>query len=383
MGPLHGLKVLEMAGLGPTPFCGMLLGDMGADVVRVDRTEPADLGIDFPSTFDLRNRNKRSIAIDLKKPEGVALLMRLVAQADVFTEGFRPGTAERLGIGPDVCLRCNPKLVYGRATGWGQDGPLAKTAGHDINYIALTGALNSIGPAGGQPTPPLNLLGDYGGGALYMAFGILCAVLEARSSGRGQIVDAAMVDGVTSLMTVCHALRQTGRLLLERGSNDLDGGAPYYSTYETKDGRYVAVGAIEARFYAELLRGLAIDPRTMPPQHDRSRWSEAKARLANVFRTRSRDEWIAHFREVDACVSPVLDLDEAAHHPHTEARQSLVVRDGVLQPRPVPRLSRTPGELARRAPRRGEHTAEVLEALGLSKDEIREGIQTAVLMAAE
>ena len=383
MGPLHGLKVLEMAGLGPTPFCGMLLGDMGADVVRVDRTEPADLGIDFPSTFDLRNRNKRSIAIDLKKPEGVALLMRLVAQADVFTEGFRPGTAERLGIGPDVCLRCNPKLVYGRATGWGQDGPLAKTAGHDINYIALTGALNSIGPAGGQPTPPLNLLGDYGGGALYMAFGILCAVLEARSSGRGQIVDAAMVDGVTSLMTVCHALRQTGRLLLERGSNDLDGGAPYYSTYETKDGRYVAVGAIEARFYAELLRGLAIDPRTMPPQHDRSRWSEAKARLANVFRTRSRDEWIAHFREVDACVSPVLDLDEAAHHPHTEARQSLVVRDGVLQPRPVPRLSRTPGELARRAPRRGEHTVEVLEALGLSKDEIREGIQAAVLMVAE
>lgn len=379
MGPLQGLKVIEMAGLGPTPFCGMLLGDMGADVVRVDRTEQTDLGIEFPTTLDLRGRNKRSVAINLKRPEGLAILLHLVDRADVLIEGFRPGTTERLGFGPDVCLARNPRLIYGRATGWGQDGPLADAVGHDINYIALAGALDCIGPADGPPTPPLNLIGDYGGGALYLAFGIMCAIFEAKASGRGQVIDAAMVDGVTSLMTITHAMRQLGRMTLQRGTNDLDGGAPYYTTYETKDGRYMAVGAIEARFYAELLAGLGIDRTTLPAQHDRARWPEMKARFAQVFATRTRAEWVACFEKREACVSPVLDLDEVPQHPHNAAREALVRHGGALHPKPAPRLSRTPGALSRPPPERGAHTREVLTEWGVPCDDVTAALRSGVL----
>ena len=381
MGPLHGLKVIEMAGLGPTPFCGMLLGDMGADVVRIDRTEQIDLGIEFPTALDLRGRNKRSVAIALKRPEGLALLLKLIEQADVLIEGFRPGTTERLGFGPDVCLSRNPRLIYGRATGWGQDGPLAKAVGHDINYIALTGALACIGPADGPPTPPLNLIGDYGGGALYLAFGIMCAVFEAKASGRGQVIDAAMVDGVTSLMTITHAMRQLGRMTLERGTNDLDGGAPFYTTYKTKDGRYMAVGAIEARFYAELLAGLGLDPATLPAQHDRAQWPAMKARFAEVFATRTRVEWAARFEKREACVSPVLDLDEVPHHPHNAERETLVRHGGALHPKPAPRLSRTPGALSRTPPERGAHTREVLTEWGVPCDDVTAALRLGVIKA--
>lgn len=366
MGPLDGLKVIELAGLGPTPFCGMLLGDLGADVLRIDRMEATDLGIEIPEKFDLRNRNKRSVAIDLRKREGVAILMDLIAGADILIEGFRPGVAERLGIGPDACLSRNPRLVYGRATGWGQDGPMAQMAGHDINYIALTGALDRIGPADGPPIPPLNLLGDYGGGGVYLAFGLMCAVFEASRSGKGQVVDAAMVDGVTSLMTVFHAFRQSGGLDPRRGANLLDGGAPFYACYETRDGKHVAVGAIETRFYNTMIELLGLDPAGLPDRNDRANWPELRRRFEAVFRTRSRDEWAALFEGSDACFSPVLTLDEAAAHPHNKARSLLVEVDGVEQPQPTPRFSRTQGQIARPAPRRGQHTASALHDWGLS-----------------
>jgi alpha-methylacyl-CoA racemase len=356
----------------------MLLGDMGAEILRVDRVGSSDLGIEFPTEYDLRNRNKRSVSIDLKRPEGRAALMRLVEKADIFLEGFRPGVAERLGIGPDQCFARQSKLVYGRGTGWGQEGPLAKFAGHDINYIALTGALSLIGPPGGAPVPPLNLLGDYGGGALYLAFGVVCAVLEARSSNKGQIVDAAMVDGVTSLMTVFHAMRQIGQLAPERGSNVLDGGAPYYGTYQTRDGRYVAVGAIEPRFYATLLERLGFDPATTPAQNDRSRWADLRAQIAARFLERTCEEWIEHFGDHEACFSPILSIDEVASHPHNAARQVFTNVEGVLHPRPTPRLSRTPGEICRRAPRQAEHTVEALRDWGFKDDEIAAGLGAGV-----
>lgn len=373
MGPLSDIKVVELAGLGPAPFCGMLLADMGADVVRVDRVVAGDLGIAFPVDYDLRNRNKRSVALDLKAPEGLASCLRLIAQADVLIEGFRPGVAERLGLGPDAAMEKNPALVYGRGTGWGQDGPLAQAAGHDINYIAITGALNAIGPADGPPVPPLNLIGDYGGGALYLAFGILCALNEARRSGHGQVVDAAMVDGVTSLMTVFHALRQTGGYDGVRGHNTLDGGAPYYGVYETADGKYMAVGAIEGRFYAKLLEGLEIDPESLPAQNDRSGWPEIKRRLAARFLEKTRVEWCAIFDGGDACVSPVLAIDEVAGYPHNAERGMFVDHDGVSHPRPAPRLSATPGEVKRRSPHPGEHSREVLAAWGFAAEDVERG----------
>ncbi|MDR5654869.1 CaiB/BaiF CoA transferase family protein [Ruixingdingia sedimenti] len=365
MGPLAGLKVIELAGLGPTPFCGMLLGDLGADVLRIDRLEAADLGIDMPGKYDLRNRNKRSAAIDMKRPEGLAVLKGLIAEADILIEGFRPGVAERLGVGPEDCRALNPRLVYGRATGWGQDGPMAQMAGHDINYIALTGALDCIGPADGPPVPPLNLLGDYGGGGVYLAFGLMCAVFEARRSGQGQVVDAAMVDGVTSLMTVFHAFRQMGQLEPRRGANILDGGAPFYTCYQTSDGRYVAVGAIETRFYRTMLDRMGIDPASLPDRNDRANWPALRRRFEEVFRTRTRDEWAALLEGSDACFSPVLTLEEAPRHPHNLARGLMEERDGVAQPRPAPRFSRTPGAIARPAPARGEHTQQALADWGL------------------
>jgi alpha-methylacyl-CoA racemase len=380
MGPLTGVKVLELAAIGPVPFCGMLLGDMGAEVLRIDRMTDTDLGIEVPTAYELRGRNKRSVAIDLKKPEGRDALMRLVKQADVLLEGFRPGVAERLSIGPKDCFVHRPQLVYGRATGWGQHGPMAQEVGHDINYLALTGALDMIGPIGGAPVPPLNIVGDYGGGALYLAFGVMCALFESRVSGKGQIVDAAMIDGVTSLLTVFHGYRQAGLLRPGRGNNMLDGGAPYYTTYPTKDGHYVAVGAIEPRFYAALIEGLGLDTAALPAQNDHARWPELRAKLAERFLERTREEWEKQFEGTDACFSPVLSIDEAAAHPHNVAREQFVAVDGILHPSPAPRLSRTPGAIKSNSPQNAQHTLEALVDWGFSPDDVTEGLRRGIFM---
>jgi alpha-methylacyl-CoA racemase len=369
-GPLAGLRVVELAGVGPGPFCAMLLADLGADVLRIDRPGPAELGLDIPRELDLPLRGRRSVAIDLKSPAGAAAARRLIGRADALIEGFRPGVAERLGLGPDACLALNPRLVYGRMTGWGQDGPLATAAGHDINYLALAGALGAIGPSGGPPVPPLNLVADLGGGALYLAFGLLAALHERTVSGRGQVVDAAMVDGAASLMTSTFGLAAAGRWRDTRGSNDLDGGAPWYSAYETADGRFVAVGAIEGRFYAELLRRLGLDPASLPAQHDRSGWPLLRHRLAEAFLTRTRDEWTRVMEGSDACVAPVLSLTEAASHPHNVARGTFVEVDGVVQPGPAPRFSRTPARIAGGPEPVGHRAEETLGEWGWSEAEI-------------
>jgi alpha-methylacyl-CoA racemase len=379
MGPLAGVKVIELAGIGPAPFCAMLLADMGADVLRVDRIDDPGLGIRLERRFDLLLRGRRSAAIDLKKTEGVALVRSLVARADALIEGFRPGVTERLGLGPAECLAINPRIVYGRVTGWGQDGPLAQAAGHDINYIALSGVLGAIGPADGAPVPPLNLIGDYGGGGAYLAFGVVCALLEARSSGAGQVVDATMVDCSASLMTSVFSQMASGAWSDARGSNILDGGAPWYSVYETSDGKYVAVGAIEPRFFAELLRHLAISDFSVADQHDRPRWPSLRKRLADVFRTRTRDEWSALLEGTDACFAPVLSAREASGHPHNRARGTFVDVGGVVQPAPAPRLSRTPGQIRSTPPQRGEHTEVALRAWGIPSSEIEAARTTAAI----
>jgi crotonobetainyl-CoA:carnitine CoA-transferase CaiB-like acyl-CoA transferase len=341
MGPLAGLKVIEMAGIGPGPMCAMLLADLGATVLRIDRTAPSDLGIQREARFNLLLRSRKAIPLDLKQPDATALALRLIDKADALVEGFRPGVMERLGLGPEVCLARNPKLIYGRMTGWGQDGPLARAAGHDLNYIALTGALHAIGRAGGMPAVPLNLIGDFGGGALYLAFGIMAGCYEAVRSGQGQVVDAAMIDGIASLMTSIHGMLAEGRWRLERGSNITDSGAPFYDVYICGDGQYVSLGPIEAKFYAELLQRLEIDPATMPPQLDRARWPESRARIATVLLTRTRDEWSARLEGTDVCFAPVLSMHEAPRHPHHAARGTYVTVDGVVQPGPAPRFSRT------------------------------------------
>ena len=342
MGPLAGTKVIEFAGIGPCPMAAMMLAEMGATVLRIDRLADSGLGIPLDTKFETLKRSRHIIRLDLKRPEAIALALRLIGGADALIEGFRPKVMERLGLGPDVCLARNPRLVFGRVTGWGQEGPLAHSAGHDLNYIALTGALHAIGRAGGPPTPPLNLVGDFGGGALYLVVGVLAAIIEARQSGRGQVVDAAMVDGAASLMTSIYGGKASGRLSGPRGTNITDSGAYFYEVYECADGKYVSVAAIEAKFHAELLRLLEIDPATMPPQMDRARWPEAKARLAERFRTRTRDEWCARLEGTDACFAPVLSMDEAPHHPHNVARSGYVEIEGVPQPAPAPRFSRTP-----------------------------------------
>ena len=345
MGPLSGIKVIELAGIGPGPFCSMMLSDMGAEVLRVDRTEAADLGVRNDPKFNLLNRGRRSVAIDLKKPEGIAAVKRLIAKADALIEGFRPGVTERLGLGPDECLKLNPRLVYGRMTGWGQEGPIAHAAGHDINYIALTGALHSIGRRGEAPVPPLNLVGDFGGGGVYLALGVVAGMLEAQKSGKGQVIDVAMIDGAASLMAAIYGLRGAGVWNDNRGENILDTGAHYYNVYETSDGKYVSIGSIEGKFYAELLRRLDIDPATMPPQMDRAHWPEAQARLAALFKTRTCAEWCAVLEGTDACFAPVLTTDEAPRHPHNAARRTYVEIDGIVQPAPAPRFSRTVPDL--------------------------------------
>lgn len=373
MGPLSGVKVIEIAGIGPGPFAAMMLADMGADVVRVERASVVIGGDPDNPPGDVMNRGRRSIGVDLKSPQGVELLLDLVASADALVEGFRPGVCERLGIGPDVCLDRNPRLVFGRMTGWGQSGPMAQRAGHDINYIALAGALEPIGRVGEPPVPPLNLVGDFGGGGMLLAFGVVCALVEARSSGRGQVVDAAMVDGAAVLTTMFAGMRAMGVWNDERGTNMLDTGAHFYEVYETSDHKYVSVGAIESQFYAELLERLGLgDDETMPSQGDQDRWPELKERFAAIFATRTRDEWAAIFEGSDACVAPVLSMLEAPGHPHNIERDTFVERNGIVQPAPAPRFSRTPAGISRPPAFPGQHTDEILAEAGLDPDRIAE-----------
>ena len=370
MGPLQGLRVIELAGIGPCPMCAMLLAELGADVVRVDRLTDSGLGIGMAPEFHLLNRSRPSIAVDLKHPDGVETVLRLVESADALIEGFRPGVAERLGLGPEACAVRNPRLVYGRVTGWGQEGPLAKSAGHDLNYIALTGALDAIGRRGAPPTPPLNLVGDFGGGALYLALGVVAALHEARESGKGQTVDAAMIDGAASLMTSAYALWAAGISDAPRGENILDSGAHYYDVYETSDGLYVSVAPVEPKFYAELLRRIGLDAGDTPHSADRRDWPESKARLAALFRTRTRDEWGAILEGTDACFAPVLGMDEAHRHPHNAERGTFVERDGIVQPNAAPRFSRTPGGIRCSPPPSGSGTRSVLADWGFGAEEI-------------
>ena len=341
MGPLAGIRIVELAGVGPSPMCAMLLADLGATVLRIARKQPAELGIKRPLKYDLLLRNRRSIALDLKDPRAVAATLELVAKADALIEGFRPGVTERLGLGPEPCLERNPKLVYGRMTGWGQSGPLAQTAGHDIGYIAITGVLNAIGRADSPPSIPLNLIGDYAGGSLYLALGIVSALLEARTSGLGQVIDAAIVDGTASLATTFFGMHAAGMLQAQRGSNIGDSGAPFYDVYECADGKWLSVGPLEAKFYAEFLRLLHIEPDSLGAQLDRDHWPRAKIRLSQVFRGKTRAEWCEVFAASDACVAPVLDWQEAPTYPHLAARQTFVSVDDILQPAPAPRFSRT------------------------------------------
>ncbi len=370
MGPLSGLRVVEMAGIGPGPFAGMLLSDMGADVVRIDRKGAAKGdAFDRVKSGGFVDRGRRSIALDLKKPEGVAAALELIGAADALIEGFRPGVMERLGLGPDVCLARNPKLVFGRVTGWGQSGPLAKTAGHDIDYIALTGALHAIGGRD-APAPPLNLIGDFGGGALALAFGVVCALLEARNSGRGQIVDAAMTDGVSLLMAMTYSLKAKGLWRDQRQANLLDGGAPFYGVYRCADGKWLAVGALEPQFFDALVAAMGLDARVFADRWNPASWPAMRAALEDAFARRTRDEWAAIFEGADACVAPILDLDEAPRHPHNVARETFVVGDGAPQPAPAPRFSRTKPEIARPPAARGEHGEEILRERGFTAERI-------------
>ena len=370
MGPLSGLRVLEFEAIGPGPFAGMMLADMGADVLLVDRTEDAQLGLARERWTDVMLRGRRSVTLDLKTAGGVQAALQLADQADALIEGFRPGVMERLGLGPEVIHARNPKLVYGRVTGWGQSGPLAARAGHDINYIALAGVLGAIGRAGQAPVPPLNHVGDFGGGGLLLAFGIACGGIEARSSGRGQVVDAAMVDGASLLSTMFAGMRAAHTWHDERGVNVLDSGAPWYDSYATADGQYVAIGAIEPKFYAELIDRLGVDAPTLPTQYDRARWPELRERFAAAFRGKTRDEWCAVFEESDACFAPVLSFAEAADHPHNLARQRNVNVAGVDQPAPAPMFDRTPGAVRRGPPERGAMGREALADWGFEPAQI-------------
>ncbi len=371
MGPLEGYRILEIAGIGPGQFCGMLLADMGAQVLRIDRTESGDRGVAMPARFNLMNRSRPVIAVDLKQPAGVDLVLRLCGEADALYEGFRPGVMERLGLGPEECTARNPRLVYGRVTGWGQQGPLAQTAGHDTNYIALAGALGTLGEAGRPPPVPLNLVGDFGGGGLYLALGILAALLEAQRSGRGQVVDAAMVDGTASMMTLFYGMLAGGLWQDRRGVNLFDGSAPFARTYETRDGEYVSVCAIEQRFFATLLQVLETDEIDPKDQYDRQSWPEHHAELEKLFRSRTREEWTHAFEGKDACFAPVLSLEEAAQHPHSEARNGYVTVDGILQPAPAPRFSRTPSVIRCPPSEPGGSAAGSLAGWGLSDEEVR------------
>jgi alpha-methylacyl-CoA racemase len=372
-GPLAGLRVIEMVGLGPCPFAAMMLADMGAEVIRIDRKAAPAAGGPFPmlgTKYDVMARSRRSLALDLKQPQGREVLLQLVDKADVLLEGFRPGVMERLGLGPDACLARNPRLVFGRVTGWGQDGPLAQSAGHDINYVALTGMLHAMGTAGQPPTPPLNLVGDFGGGAMMLAFGVVCAVLEARKSGQGQVVDAAMTDGASLLGAMMYGLRGHGSWSDARGANMLDGGAPFYASYACADGKFISVGAIEPQFYRRLLELAGATDPAFEAQWRSAAWPELKEKFAALFRTRTRDDWCALLEGTDACFAPVLDLTEAPQHPHNRARGTFVEVDGVTQPAPAPRFSRTAAATPTPPRTPGADSAAILADWGLGPDAI-------------
>ena len=368
MGPLTGLRVIELAGIGPGPFCGMMLSDMGAEVIRVDRPGPRTGPARRSRPRDVLARNRRSIVIDLKTPEGVDIVLKLCESADALFEGFRPGVTERLGLGPKACMARNERLVYGRMTGWGQDGPLARAAGHDINYIGLTGVLHAIGEKGGKPVPPLNLIGDFGGGGMLLAFGLVCGILEASRSGKGQVIDAAMVDGAAALMATFFSMGK--HFSDHRGTNLLDGGAHFYNTYETKDGKHVCVGAIEPQFYALLVEKSNVNPHRFRKQMDAHGWDGLKEDLAAVFKTRTRDEWCEIMEGTDVCFAPVLSIFEAPEHPHNRQRATFVDIDGTVQPAPAPRFSRTGAEISHGARIPGEDSLAVLRDAGFSDDEV-------------
>jgi alpha-methylacyl-CoA racemase len=368
MGPLAGIKIVEFTGIGPAPMAAMMLADMGATIIRIDRVAAVDLGVPMAEEHEFTHRNRAVLRLDLKQPEAIAFALRLIDGADALIEGFRPGVMERLGLGPDICLRRNPKLAFGRVTGWGQDGPLSLAAGHDLNYIALTGALHAIGRAGQKPTPPLNLVGDYGGGALYLVTGLLAAIISARTTGAGQVVDAAMVDGALSLMTPIYAMQAGGRMSEPRGYNQLDSGAYFYEVYECADGQFISIAPIEAKFHAELLRRLEIDPASMPAQRDSASWPRWKQALSERFKTRSRDEWCAMLEGTDACFAPVLSMQEAHSHPHNRARAAFIDVGGHRQPAPAPRFGTTRLERPR-APG-SVSVSEKLRAWGISGSEI-------------
>ena len=376
-GPLVGVRIIEFAGIGPGPFCGMLLADMGADVVRIDRADSVG------QAPDIMNRGKRSVAINLKQADGVAAALLLSEKADGLIEGFRPGVMERLGVGPDVVLKRNPRLVYGRMTGWGQTGPWSKTAGHDINYIALSSALHTMGRSGEPPAPPLNLVGDYGGGALYLAFGLLAGIIEAKSSGKGQVIDCAMVDGVASLMMMFYGLKATGAWSGNRQDNFIDGGAHFYDTYECADGRWLSLGAIEPQFHAALVKGLGLPADAFPAQMSREDWPEYSKRVAAVVKTKTRDEWMAIFDGGDACVAPVLSMAEAPLHHHNAARKTFVEAFGVVQPGPAPRFSRTTGAINGAPARPGDHSRDVLESWGIAAERAGDFLKAGAVVQAK
>ena len=378
MGPLHGLKVIELAGIGPGPMAAMLLADMGATVLRIDRKEPVGLGVPRPQKFDLLLRNRRSVPVDLKDPKVIEFVLDLVSRSDVLIEGFRPGVTERLGLGPEVCLAKNPRLIYGRITGWGQEGPMAQVVGHDINFLALTGALDAIGRAGQAPVPPINLVADFGGGTLYLVMGILAALYEAKSSGKGQVIDAAMVDGVASLMTQPHGSFAAGIMSTERGTNVTDSGAPFYDAYECSDGKWVTLGAVESKFYAQALKILGLEE-LLADQWKKEQWPQAKQHIAARIRTQSRDHWCAVYEGTESCFAPVLNLKEAPEHPHLKARGTYVEIEGVTQPAPAPRFSRSvPDTPQAFRPWKTEEATEILSPW-LSPSEIKAFINSTLM----
>ena len=369
MGPLSGIRVVELAGIGPGPFCAMLLADLGAEVIRVDRSSQVDIGIDNGRKYSVLNRSRKSISVDLKNPDGIKTVLKLVENADALIEGFRPGVTERLGLGPDECMERNPALVYGRMTGWGQEGPIAHAAGHDINYIALTGALHAIGGAD-KPSPPLNIVGDFGGGGVFLAFGLCAALLESKNSGLGQVVDSAMTEGAATLMSSIYGMYASGRWSNKREDNFLDGGSYYYGVYETADNKFISIGSIEAKFHDVLLEITGLTDATTVDRNDQSTWEEKKQRMAQLVRLKTREEWDELMLGSDVCYAPVLDFEEAPKHPHNVARQSFVEIEGVMQPAPAPKFSRTPGRVQMPPPSPGQHTSEILSEWGFSASEI-------------
>jgi alpha-methylacyl-CoA racemase len=370
-GALRGIRIVEIAGVGPVPFAAMLLADMGAQIITVDRLEPSGLGVKKEPKFDPTTRSRSSIALDLKSEQGREVVLRLVKQADALIEGFRPGVMERLGLGPSECARINKQLVFGRATGWGQEGPLSQAVGHDLNYLAITGALAMMGPRKGVPSVPLNLIGDYAGGGVYLAMGVLAALLEAKASGEGQVVDAAMVDGIESMLTHYYGYLASNRLTLKRESNYFDGGAPWYGVYETSDGKYISIAPVERKFYDELLIAMGLDPKAIPDQLDRSTWQTLRLQFEAIFRGKTREQWCQIMAGRDACFAPVLDLSEAPQHPHLAARRGFEEVDGVLQPGPAPRFSRTPSAIRQPPPKPGSNTHEALSAWGFNANELQ------------